>query len=102
MYGLMEPQPFALSMQEEMIAQVEKSDPPFLVLVQISTSWLRRQESERKIFFWMNRYLENYRPVMVAEIYSDHTRWLMDKEAESFTPRPDSSQVIVFKRKSAE
>jgi hypothetical protein len=102
MYELMEPQPFALRMQEEVIAQVEKSDPRFLVLVPISTSWLQRRESERKIFSWMNRYLENYRPVMVADIYPDHTRWLMDKEAESFTQRPGSSQVIVFKRKNVE
>ena len=42
MYGLMESQPLALHMQEEMIAQVEKSEPPFLVLVMVSTSWLRR------------------------------------------------------------
>ena len=102
MYGLMETQPFALRMQEEMIAQVEKSDPPFVVLVAISTSWLRRRESEAKILFWMDGYLKNYRPVMVADIYPDHTRWLMDKEAESFTRKPGSSQVIVFKRKGAE
>jgi len=98
MYGLMEPQPFALHMQEELIAQVEKSAPPFLVVVRISTSWLRRHGSERKIFSWMNGYLENYRPVMLADIYADHTRWLMDKEAESFTPVPGSNQVIVLKR----
>jgi hypothetical protein len=102
MYGLMEPQPFALRMQEEMIAQVERSDPPFLVVVPISTSWLKRSDSELKIFLWMNRYLENYRPVMVAEIYPDHTRWLTDKEAESFTGVPDVSRVIVFKRRSAD
>ena len=102
MYGLMEPQPFALRMQEEVIEQVEKSKPPFFVLVPISTSWLQRRESERKIFSWMNRYLENYRPVMVADIYSDHTRWLVDKEAESFSPRPGSAQMVVFKRKNVE
>lgn len=102
MYGLMEPQPFALRMQEEMIAQVERSNPPFVVLVTVSTSWLKRLDSKQKIFFWMKSYLENYRPVMVAEVHSDYTRWLMDEEAESFTPRPESSQVIVFKRKSAE
>ena len=101
MYGLMEPQPFALRMQEEMIAEVEKSDPPFIVLVPISTSWLQRRGSEQTIFLWMDRYLENYRPVLAAEIYSDHTRWLMDKDAESFSRGPGSSRVVVLKRKSA-
>ena len=103
MYGLMEPQPFALRMQEELIAQVERSEPPFLVLAAVSTSWLRRPESERKLFSWLTDYLNDYyRPVMVADIYSDLTRWLVDKEAESFTPRRGSSQLIVFKRKPHE
>ena len=103
MYGLMEPQPLALQMQEEMIAQVEKSEPPFLVLVSVSTSWLRRPESEKKVFAWMNGYINHYyRLVMVADIYSNDTFWLTDKEAESFTPGRSASQLMVFKRKAAE
>ncbi|MGA2026241.1 MAG: glycosyltransferase family 39 protein [Syntrophobacteraceae bacterium] len=102
MYGLMEPQPFALRMQEEMIAQVEKSDPPFLVLATASTSWLQRRESEKKIFAWMDGYINNYyQPVVVADIYPDRTLWLIDKEAEYFAPGRGSSQLIVFKRKTA-
>ncbi len=102
MYGLMEPQPFALRMQEEMIAQVERSEPPFLVLVSVSTSWLQRYGSEKKMFTWLSGYIHNYyQQVMVACIYSDHTLWLMDKDAEYFTPRLGSSQLIVFKRKTA-
>jgi hypothetical protein len=89
-------------MQEEMIAQVEKSEPPFLVFVRVTTSWLQRQESEKKIFTWLNVYVNNYyHPVIVADIYPDRTLWLMDKEAESFTPGRGSSQLIVFKRKTA-
>ena len=102
MYGLMEPQPFALRMQQELIAQVEKSEPPFLVLATVSTSWLQRPESEKKLFFWLKDYINHYyRPIMVADIYSDVTLWLEGKEAESFTPGPGrgSSQLIVFKRK---
>src|SRR5208283_4775464 len=71
MYGLMEPQPLALRMQETMIAQVEKSEPPFLVLATASTSWLQRRESEKRVFLWMKGYIDNYyQPVMVADIYS--------------------------------
>ncbi len=102
MYGLMEPQPFALRMQEEMIAQVEKSEPPFLVLATAYTSWLQRPESEKRVFSWMQGYIANYyQPVMVADIYSDRTLWLMDKQAESFTPdRRGLSQLIVLERKT--
>jgi hypothetical protein len=100
MYGLMEPQPFALRMQEELIAHVEKSEPPFLVLAAVSTSWLRRPESEKKLFLWLGGYLNDYyQPVIVADIYSDTTLWLVDEEAESFTPKRGSSQLVVYKRK---
>ncbi len=102
MYGLMEKQPFALRMQEDMIAQVEKSEPQFIVMVSVSTSWIRRPESQEKIFFWMKDYLDNYyRPVMIADILSEKTLWLSDKEMGSFAPPPSSHQLIVFKRKGA-
>jgi 4-amino-4-deoxy-L-arabinose transferase-like glycosyltransferase len=101
MYGLMEMQPFALRMQEDMIAQVEKSKPPFVVFAWIPTSWLQRPGSEKKIFSWMDGFLSNYyEPVMVADIHADRTTWLTDKEAKYFAPRPESNSLIVFRRKT--
>jgi len=101
MYGLMEPQPFALRMQEELIAQVEKNEPPFLVLATASTSWLQRPDSEKKMFSWMKDYIDKYyHPVMVADIYSDRTLWLADEAVRSFVGRRGSSQLIVFRRNS--
>jgi hypothetical protein len=98
MYGLMEPQPFALRMQEEMIAQVEKSEPPFLVFVERSISPL-----QRKVYAWMNGYINNYyQPVLWAYIYSDRTEWLLGKQGEYYTPGRGSIQLIVFKQKSSE
>ncbi len=100
MYGLMEPQPFALSMQEDMIAQVEKSEPQFVVLVLVPTSWLQRRESETKVLNWLNGYLSNYyQPAMAAAIYSNGTEWLIGEDARSSPSRLRSSQLIVFKRK---
>jgi hypothetical protein len=102
MYGLMEPQPFALRMQEELIAQVEKSEPPILVLATAQTSWLQRPGSEKKLLLWMRYYISTfYQPVVVADIYSNHTLWLTDKDAQSFTPGRGLSQLIVFKRRDA-
>jgi 4-amino-4-deoxy-L-arabinose transferase-like glycosyltransferase len=103
MYGLMEKQPFALRMQEEMISQVERSDPEFIVMISVSTSWIRRPESEKKIFSWMKDYFSKYyRPVMTADILSDKTLWRTERELESSFPPPSYNQLIVFKRKSAE
>jgi 4-amino-4-deoxy-L-arabinose transferase-like glycosyltransferase len=106
MYGLMEHQPYALRMQKELIAQVEKNEPLFLVFATASVSWLPHRESEQEIFRWMRNYVRDYyKPVMVADIHADRTRWLMDKEAESFiehfTGKVSSTQLIVYKRKAA-
>jgi hypothetical protein len=103
MYGLMEPQPFALRMQEEMIAQVEKSAPQFIVFVLVKTSWLQRRDSETRLFDWMRGYLNNYyQPVLAADITSNGTVWLMDEDVKSFQRRRDASQLLVYKRKPAE
>ena len=103
-FALMEPQPFALRMQEEMIAQVEKSEAPFLVLATSSSSWLEWPEYEKKVFPWLVGYINNYyQPVIVAYIYPDPDRdvWLMAKEGDRFPERPGSSLLIVHKRKTA-
>ena len=39
MYPLMEPHPFARRMQEDMIAELEREAPRFMVLVNVDTSW---------------------------------------------------------------
>ncbi len=57
-YALMEPQPYAARMQDEMIRQVEAAHPKFLVAVLNQSSWLMRPDSERRILEWIPRYLE--------------------------------------------
>lgn len=101
MYGLMEIQPFALRMQEDLIAQVEKNEPRFFVVARVATSWLQRPESEKKVFSWIDGFLSKYyEPVMVADIYPNRTVWLTDNEAKYFTPQRGSNQLMVFKRKT--
>lgn len=100
MYGLMEKQPFALRMQEEMIAQIEKSSPQFIVVVSVVTSWLQHPDAEKKILSWMTDYIDkNYQPVMAADIFADTTLWRTDKESVSLPPR-SYHNVIVYRRKS--
>jgi len=60
-YGLMEPQKYAQQMQQEMIREIERVRPKYLISVVIYTSWLRRSGSERLVFTWANEYTaENY------------------------------------------
>jgi hypothetical protein len=56
MYGLMEPQPYALRMQEELVHDLESRRPQFIVDVDVSTSWLRRENSSTRILDWWDAY----------------------------------------------
>ena len=71
-YGLMEPQPYAATMQRQMIWEIESAKPEYIVVVNIPTSWLMRRESERLIFDWLNRYTrETYKLVGLIDIRSE-------------------------------
>ena len=65
-YPLMEPQPFALPMQAEMIREIEAVAPEFIVYVRGDTSWGRCAGSNPKIFDWWNAYQTNYTKVLSA------------------------------------
>jgi len=56
MYGLMEPQPYALKMQNDVIRDLETTRPEYIVDVDVSTSWLTRDNSNTRIFDWWDDY----------------------------------------------
>lgn len=101
MYGLMEKQPFAESMQSEMIQQIEKARPKFIVMVNSPGSWLESKDSPDIIFRWAARYLPaNYGPVGIIDILSyTETVFLWDSQVAGYIPKSDSS-VVVYRRKS--
>ena len=55
-YPLMEPQPYAVTMQKEMIAQIEKANPDYAVFVHVPGSWLQYSGSNPLIFDWFQKY----------------------------------------------
>ena len=99
MYGLMESQPYAATMQRELISEVEKAKPEYLVAATSTSSWLRRDTSPQDIFEWWdkNRPKEYAQLVVVADIVApDHTeyRW---EDAASYRVQSNSA-VMVYKR----
>jgi hypothetical protein len=69
MYGLMEPQKYAQQMQEEMIREIERARPKYLISVAMAYSWLRRSDSDQAIFNWANEYMaQNYTVTGFANI----------------------------------
>lgn len=97
-YELMEPQKYALEMQKEMIAQIEKTAPEFLIYVDVPLSWLRSARSQTLIFSWAKSYLnDHYERVGIVDIgQASEYRW--DQQAKSYQPR-SSDTVEIFRRK---
>jgi hypothetical protein len=73
-YPLMEPQPYAERMQKEMISQIEKANPEYVVFVHVSGSWLQYPGSKTLIYDWFNQYRHDHlRPVGLVEISAGPT-----------------------------
>ncbi len=94
-YSLMEPQPYALQMQEEMIAEIERGVPAYVVLVGTTTSWMVTARSERRLIEWMETYLAaNYEIVgSVAILGPEITEYAWGDAATA------TGDVLVFRRK---
>jgi hypothetical protein len=101
MYPLMEPHPYALQMQEEMIQQIKTAKPKFLISVNISISWLPKSTSKQLVFDWFPQYHQQYyRLVGVIDIVSiDQTIYRWDENAVEYTPQ-SKYWLAVFERKS--
>ena len=98
-FPLMEPQPYAMQMQEEMIAQIETANPEFVIYVNIPMSWLVRPNSVKKILEWCPQYLSaRYDVAGIADIAANRpTIWRWNNETADY--KPVSSSVIVLKRR---
>lgn len=100
LYPLMEPQPLARRMQEDMAAQIERSRPRFVVLVDNNTSWLVRPDSEKFILAWLDGFLaKGYHVIGKVECRPDSTAFRLSWGKEALAPRPRSPLgAIVFER----
>jgi hypothetical protein len=71
MYPLMETHDFALKMQEELIHDIESNQPDYLVYVDDEYSWVRRENSEKKLDAWWENFRARYDLVQTYEISTD-------------------------------
>ena len=96
-YPLMEPQPYALDMQRQMISQIETSKPRFVVIVNCIDSWIVRRDSEKLIFDWIGRYVpSHYRRIGLVEILSpDKTLYHWDTDAD---PSKENGWLMIGER----
>jgi 4-amino-4-deoxy-L-arabinose transferase-like glycosyltransferase len=99
-YGLMETQKYASQMQQEMIREIERARPKFLISVVMPDSWLQRPESERLIFTWANEYAaQNYTVAgFVNMVAPDKTDYYFDNVPQSVPQL--GKYILIYQRKS--
>jgi hypothetical protein len=99
-YALMEPQPYALKMQQDMISEIESNKPEYLVWIGDGNSWNVRPTSNPAIFDWFTHYSkEFYEPVGVLPRRGPGGNdFLWDDAAKNYhgAVEPD---LTVYKRK---
>jgi len=66
-YPLMETQPFARQMQDEMIREIETNAPAFIVYAHNFASWMKNPDSDPHIFNWWDDYQTNYTLVGIVD-----------------------------------
>jgi hypothetical protein len=101
MYPLMEPQPYASTMQQQMISEIEATQPRFVVMVDSLVSWLRRPDSDVTIFQWLPHFLNTgYHLVGVADILPEGTQYHWADAASS--PLRSRNRVFIYDRETGE
>jgi len=100
MYPLMEEQKYARQMQREMIDEVEKAKPRYLVFVGVASSWMIRPSSNRHIFRWFDEYSrKEYEPVGFVDLsHSQKIQYRWGDEAKFYIPA-SPVYLLVCKRR---
>ena len=98
MYPLMEEQPYALKMQEQMIDEIERARPEYLLYIDDEFSWLRKPDSKRRVFEWWNDYwTRNLDLVMTTQVEEGQERGtdMVRPTADA----PTVKHILIFKRR---
>jgi 4-amino-4-deoxy-L-arabinose transferase-like glycosyltransferase len=107
--SLMENQPYAAKMQQEMIREIESAKPEYFVVVINIFSWMQQESSDMDIWRWAQQYTtENYDCVGLVDLRPGTPGFMLwGDEAKKFTARlaqfygQNQAQYLeVYKRKS--
>ena len=99
-YSLMENQPYNKIMQDEMISEIEKEKPKFIIFCRVAFSWLARTESPKKIFEWADKYFVNYNLVGITDIQGAGipSIFVWGKEAATYNIAGQNSLLIMERK----
>ncbi|MBK9338640.1 MAG: glycosyltransferase family 39 protein [Lewinellaceae bacterium] len=97
-YPLMENQVYSLAMQQDMIAEVERNKPKFLVYVNSPFSWLRKEQSYNNIFDWYAVHKNQYKLVGMVEISPGKRSVYAWREALATHTERGETRVSIYER----
>lgn len=101
-YGLMEDQKYAVTMQEQMISEIEAARPEVLVFVNLYGSWSPGPHSQNLIYTWARKYIQDhYEIIGVVNVPINQFNYRWGAAAKNFRARPYSA-VLIFNRKGSE
>ena len=101
MYPLMEQHEYALQMQENFIRETEAKKPKYVVLADISTSWLLNKNSPKTLSKWMTPYLQTkYKLIGTLELFDDKTAYHWYPQVK--WPVSSEQSIYVFERNSSQ
>lgn len=100
LYPLLEPNPFAAEMKQELMGEIEAARPAFVVWVNTPTSWDTRVGAARPVIAWADRFLgANYELVgRVAIRGPRQTDYSWDEDARRLGP--EGASVLIFGRRT--
>jgi hypothetical protein len=100
MYPLMETHDLAEKMQAELIRDIESSQPDYLVYVDDDFSWLRRENSDKKLDSWWDNYgSTHYELERSFEITVDPTEDLGTRSGSSEIETKREGAMMLLRRK---
>ncbi len=99
-YALMEPQPNARKMQQEMRREIESVQPEYLVYVSYPFSWIFHPDSDHSIIEWFDGYAGRFydQVGLVQPNSSGGVDCIWDDAARNL-PKPAGEYLAIYKRK---
>jgi hypothetical protein len=98
-YAMMEDQPYTSRMQRQMIEEIEAADPRFVVLVNVSSSWLAQPRSDFTSFRWWEQYEHRFVRVGIVDIREPETPYVWGAPAVTYVPK-SQVWITVLERKA--
>ncbi|HXG37443.1 MAG TPA: hypothetical protein VNL36_01590, partial [Bacteroidota bacterium] len=99
-YPLIERQPYAVEMREEMIRQIERASPRFLVYPQILPTWYKKHEGMVAIDDWFTTFTEQQYELVARLEYGASVSPRLITDQDSLQQPPTTiTWLSIFERK---